>query len=594
MKDMYAQQKAHEDLQGLLASEAPGADAKAFAQGLAAGAAVPLVLAEALPWVSNINNTIGNLKAQTHVAALLQRSGMDEGDARKASAGALQYLRQVENMSPQAHEALSKGTTVRQLKPDIWNALTQGGRRVLSRQDELDALVSKSMPLDAVLQGAYHDAPAKLPRGSRIPHHTSQAILAEAERAFKQSGKSMPMGKMLARNFGSRVQRALPMAALLGGIGGIARVKASKRRRNTLQGIRKQAAEESMTDRALQAAPGIAAVPGFVLGAADTQTFAPRGLIGERAGRALGSPKGWKSRVVSGLVGAGALSTAAALPGMMRSSAQAIGGSKPADVSAAPVVIMQKRAYVLPHMVEELYKIGAAGEYAKDFVAGMDPFGAWTGGYGQAAERQGASEGKHRTKQMLGAAGGALGGAVVVPGAVGGIIGGVSGAASARGGLKARALAGAAGAVEGATMPFRSLFKAHQAQRATSRAIAAGGDVAFTPAESSAMRFVAGRVPVGEALPLGGKLRGAAPSSGNIDEYLQSARAAANSASKETKLDGLRTADAQTRSAVRKGVSQLGLGGAVGTAGAYVQYGKGRATEQAFQDRLTAAKRGKQ
>ena len=41
----------------------------------------------------------------------------------------------------------------------------------------------------------------------------------------------------------------------------------------------------------------------------------------------------------------------------------------------------------------------------------------------------------------------------------------------------------------------------------------------------------------------------------------------------------------------REGVAQLGLGGAIGGGGAYIQYGKGREAERGFAKRLKKARR---
>ena len=215
---------------------------------------------------------------------------------------------------------------------------------------------------DTIVGNIKRVAPDKLPGGAKLSPLQSQSVFREAERAFKAMGKEAPKNPgAVLKHFSATMRRAAPFIAIPAVSVGIASAFNVRRKRKALAHLRKTAEDQSMLDRAQQAAPGLATLPGFALGAADTQTFDPRNLIGERAGRALGAPKGLKSRIVSGLVGAGALSTAAALPGMLRDSAHAVGGSKPAAAATAPIII-QKKAAALPHMLDELDKIARRTE----------------------------------------------------------------------------------------------------------------------------------------------------------------------------------------------------------------------------------------
>lgn len=77
-------------------------------------------------------------------------------------------------------------------------------------------------------------------------------------------------------------------------------------------------AEAGLGERAMMVAPAAAAVPGFLLGASDTQTFDPATLVGKKFSKNyLGAGGSLRSRAVSGLLGAGALGTTAGLPLLM-------------------------------------------------------------------------------------------------------------------------------------------------------------------------------------------------------------------------------------------------------------------------------------
>lgn len=340
-----------------------------------------------------------------------------------------------------------------------------------------------------------------------------------------------------------------------------------------------------------------------------------------------------------------------------------------------------------------LIKKAAAGEYAKDFMAGMDPFGAWTSGYGQKAERAGVTEKKHRTKQLLATAGGLVGGGLAVPAGIGGVTGGVSSALGAKGGAKARAAAGLAGAAKGALEPFTGLHRAMKAKKVTRR-MAESGNIPsnLTDDEMKSLKYVAENTPIGalsglakgrgdELAMLSSIAKGekgwddvlqAAQSQvpgareyanqvrervegeasqfvqeelakldlsdlepyldlqatpGNVMFFLKDAPPDVVAAFKKNKgkLDGLRdrvnmrakdvwereleggsnprfqearqalrdargealrTVDKQLGTAVGTGQAALGMSAGVGGAGAFVQYGKGRATEQDFRGRM--------
>lgn len=364
LRDLYAQQKADEELEALLQSQAPGAQAKAFARGMAAGAAVPTVLA-VVPWAMQSKAAIGNIQAQAHVAHLLmEKANLPEDEARQAAAGALRYLRDVDPLAPEVRNALGSSAAV--LKPNarLWESFSKAQPDIVKQlrtqplSEQIDALAGMfDTPREKIVKDWYQQVPAKLPSGGRPSQQLSGSILQAARESYEAAGKKAPkvMGP-LAKSLGKTLQKTLPTAAVFGLIGGLTSLRAHRAKKKRVEEIRKHA-NESMLEQGLAAAPGIAAIPGFALGASSPDVFNPEQLIGPKAGKILGSPKGWKSRVVSGVIGAGALGTAAGLPGALYSSAKTIMGSKPADQATAPIMIQKKTAAAVPHMQAELEHI---------------------------------------------------------------------------------------------------------------------------------------------------------------------------------------------------------------------------------------------
>lgn len=233
-------------------------------------------------------------------------------------------------------------------------------------------------------------------------------------------------------------------------------------------------------------------------------------------------------------------------------------------------------------------KLALLSDYAKDFVGGVDPFGTWTSGLAQQAEQRGASDNTHRVRRAVATAGGVVGGATVVPAGIGGIIGGVKGFAQAGGGVRQRLSAAGTGAVEGATKPFRLLHSARQAEHMMAD-VAANGSRALTSAERAHLATVARHTPIGAVGSVAA--RGVSPMNTTPAEVLQMARDARATAQGHLTPTAARALAPHVSQARQTGTSQLLLGGGVGGLGAYVQYGKGRAAEQEFQQRAAAPMR---
>jgi hypothetical protein len=222
---------------------------------------------------------------------------------------------------------------------------------------------------------------------------------------------------------------------------------------------------------------------------------------------------------------------------------------------------------------------------AQDFVAGMDPFGTFTGGYGQRNQQAGISENQHRLKSGVSTAGGLLGGAVIIPGAIGGIIEGARGVVTAKGGVGARLSAGIRGAATGATEPFSALRDAVVARKGL-RKIREGAEA--TPAQLAALRETMGNVRL--------KSVEDASKDSTLTDKLRSHISSGRSPGELISPDKLRMTpevaarlEPQVGSAIRTGVSQLALGAGFGGLGAAIPYNMGRKSEVDFQKRLQAA-----
>jgi len=286
-----------------------------------------------------------------------------------------------------------------------------------------------------------------------------------------------------------------------------------------------------------------------------------------------------------------------------------------------------------------LTKSAAPSNYAQDFLAGLDPFGAWTNEYGLRAERADLSEGEHALKRGIGTAGGVVGGSLLVPSAIYGVENAMKGFAGARGGMGRRLGEALSAGVKGFKQPVKSVIEGRKARKGLSR-VADGGEglsnreqqallylgetKGITPQQvasgldrvtPTARREVAQRAQAAAANP--GKIveeatgsqtaRRAAERAAASGPGQQAAGRAGDVAGQETEqaLGSLRevvekadpeqirriSATPKGRQLAQEvmpflnrqynsGLTQLGLGGAVGAGGAFYQYGAGRQTER--------------
>jgi hypothetical protein len=235
----------------------------------------------------------------------------------------------------------------------------------------------------------------------------------------------------------------------------------------------------------------------------------------------------------------------------------------------------------LRQFTDELDKQAAAptSSLAQDFAGGLDPFGTFTSQYGQKAQAAGLSEAEHAKKRGISTAGGVIGGGILLPGAISGVIGGAKGL-SGGGSISQRLARAGAGAREGFVAPFKGLATAARAQKALG--VAEKGQ-RLNASQVQAVKDVAGQA----------RLSSVAGAAGEAPGRIKAMIGALKGRRQLAKLDkGMVSPEVaaalrpQIRSATNEGLATLGMGAGVGGLGAYVQYGKGRAAEKDFQERM--------
>jgi len=221
----------------------------------------------------------------------------------------------------------------------------------------------------------------------------------------------------------------------------------------------------------------------------------------------------------------------------------------------------------------------------------VDPFGYFSGQYGQEAERSGASSGKVTAHQALGAAGGVLGSGLLVPSSVSGIVEGAQGAAKAGPGLANRIRGAATGFATGFKKPVKGLYEAAKTTKFLGRAARSPGGATATAGELKALKGTLRETPLGALEPhlvgaqgdVAGTAGGAQRLMGIADRYKQTGQLHLTP-EEAAKFHG------QAKGEVAKFTAGLGLGGSIGGAGAVLQYRKGQEAERETQRRIAESK----
>lgn len=233
---------------------------------------------------------------------------------------------------------------------------------------------------------------------------------------------------------------------------------------------------------------------------------------------------------------------------------------------------------------------GAPSTLGQDFLGGVDPFGNWTSQYAAGAQKAGLSDAEHSRKRAVTTAGGLIGGATVVPSTIMGLIEGAKGAGKGKG-VAGRLSGAGQGFVRGFKQPIGDLYHGMRASKVLNRAAASKSGVQMNQGQKKSLQTILDKAEVGAVRKqMEGSARGAQGGGSGLAQAQQQMQSA--QALRSGMLDK-RTAEqlAPTVSeAVGSGAAQLGLGGAIGGLGAYVQYGKGRKAEQEAQQRISSAK----
>lgn len=265
---------------------------------------------------------------------------------------------------------------------------------------------------------------------------------------------------------------------------------------------------------------------------------------------------------------------------------------------------------------------------SEDFLAGVDPLGYWTADYGVEAEKAKLSEEEHALKRGIGTLGGLIGGATVIPSTIFGIIGGVKGIATTPGNIKEKLLGGASGFISGFKKPIAGPIAAFRA-RAALKDVADKG--VLTQEGAKAIKELGEYVPVAEVLSTLPKTEMSAATSSFMKEIMETAekleggiidkvravnkiRSIAKNLTPEQKImveeaktlpemyqrfeagkDVIVTQNMQEQARklheasavpIAEALAGLGLGGVIGSGGAYIQYGKGRAGRRSFEEEI--------
>lgn len=245
---------------------------------------------------------------------------------------------------------------------------------------------------------------------------------------------------------------------------------------------------------------------------------------------------------------------------------------------------------ILPFFVDELLKIAEPSSYLQDFAAGIDPFGAWTSDYGAAAEKAKLTESEHQNKRLLGTAGGVVGGALLVPSSIGGIVGAGKGFATGKGGLRGRLAEAGKGFMEGVAKPIKAPVEAIRARRAIAESARTGQ---LSAEQAHRISALGKYTPLSEVT----KVKSMTPAGGmksvdTLPSMLLQAKAGRPVQLGESGKNIMQALHRESAAPVGQALTGMGLGGAVGATGAYVQYGKGRQSRQDFEQELNANKAG--
>ncbi|NIV36257.1 MAG: hypothetical protein GWN58_44460, partial [Anaerolineae bacterium] len=361
--EINAQRKADEELKSILDAR-KGNPVAAFAQGLAAGAAVPLAM-NVVPMALDAQKLLDESQAKAELAALLKQQGVPKERAHLQAASAYKFLQNSGMGLDEDIEDVLRGS-ISGIEVD-----TATGKRLYKSLD--DAAQSLQLPGAppgigaATLKKMINEGKAReiepgpsLSRAVFPSAARSQKIMLEAQRAFEAGGEELPDAvQVLGKELFKRLKRAGPSALLLGVPAGIAAVGAQRKRQKQLHSLRQEQSRRmqgmgkmAQEGDALDVAPGAAVVPGFVAGYTSPHLFSPRGLFPMIP---VGSLKTVPGRALSGVMGAATASGVAGIPGSIRGAYRAVVPENQYKAESAPVVIQKRAAARISDSLRAVY-----------------------------------------------------------------------------------------------------------------------------------------------------------------------------------------------------------------------------------------------
>jgi len=227
----------------------------------------------------------------------------------------------------------------------------------------------------------------------------------------------------------------------------------------------------------------------------------------------------------------------------------------------------------------------------ENFVAGLDPFGFITSQYGQRSEQAGLSDMDHAARMGANVAGGIVGSGLMLPMGISGLVTGATEFAQTPGHIGRRALAAGKGLWSGAKMPIHGVYDGLRIKRFLTQAANAPGN---TVVPQHIRRSAANLADVTPVSALTGSINPEMLQSVRKLDPLMAAGGAVGAAAKSHQLIKTKSITPEmaeqllptASSSLNSGLAILGVGGAVGAAGAGINYHKGREAERDFRVRL--------
>jgi hypothetical protein len=250
LRDIYDQRKADEEFKNLMRSTERGADVKAFAQGLMAGSALPIILTSA-PMISQISSAHQGEVTRAHLAHWLRKKGVPKSRAHQAAAGAYRFMQmQAPGGDVEAALRQSKGTgwvvDQKNLKGHVYSSKKDAlkgveqllvSKKGISRKDAKQH--AKFMLADDVIKKVKGKKRGTSLSDMLLSPRESKRILEEARTMFEASGKAAPTFSRTARKMAPRLLvQSAPAIATLGLVTGIGNVLRTRRQREKAQDIR--------------------------------------------------------------------------------------------------------------------------------------------------------------------------------------------------------------------------------------------------------------------------------------------------------------------------------------------------------------------